>query len=758
MSEAAFASWSLNPGWLLLLLPAAFFYFRGWWRLRRILPQRFPAWRMLCFIGGLLTLYAAVASPLDSFASLLLQAHMAQHLLLTMLAPPLLLLGSPLLPLLRGLPRNWAHAGVAPLLNWLPLKRIGRFLTWPPFALGIFMFSNIAWHIPSFYDAALSRNNVHEFEHACFFFTAVLFWWPVVAPWPFRESWPRWSMIPYLLLADLQNTLLAAFLTFYDGVIYETYRLAPRIFDVSAAADQAAAGVIMWVPGSMAYFIPAAFIAMKLLSVHKGVRPSEFFRPEKKTVLRGEGKVSARPFDLLAVPFFGSVLSSLTFRRSVQFLLFLIAVLLVVDGLFGPQISPLNLAGVLPWTYWRAFSIIALLVVGNIFCFGCPFILFRDGLRKIISPRLVWPRWLRLKWLVLFLLLFYLWAYESFALWDHPQLTAWLVIGYFTGSALIDSIFKGASFCKYVCPIGHFNFVQSLASPFQITTRSHDVCASCKTFDCIKGNEKSRGCELTLFQPRKQGNMDCTFCLDCVRACPHDNVGWVATSPSKNFLKVADNISESGIARLLQRRDILALCIVIVFAAFTNAAAMISPVLALEDYVMAGLGERMRLVLVAAFIFAGCILLPAILLGLTAWAAFGRKADLFKTEVLSFAYTLVPLGLGMWAAHFSFHFLTGLGTIVPVVQRFIGSSAESVWRPPIQLLEWLLPVELILLNAAFVSSTLLVWKFANRFIDNNKNISFWRVVTPWLLLAGGLFYLGVWILFQPMEMRGTLLK
>ncbi|MFV0338598.1 MAG: cytochrome c oxidase assembly protein [Chthoniobacterales bacterium] len=412
MSSAAFLSWSLSPGWLLLLLPAAIFYFRGWLRLRRILPLRYSAWRLVFFWGGLLVLYASVASPLDAFASLLLQAHMVQHLLLTMLAPPLLLLGNPLVPLLRGLPRNWARNGVAPLLNWRPLKRLGRFLIAPPFALGLFMLSNIVWHIPRFYDAALASNSLHEFEHASFFLTALLFWWPIVEPWPFRASWPRWTMIPYLILADLQNTLLGGFLSFYNGILYETYRLAPRISGVSAAADQSAAGALMWVLGSMAYFIPAGVIAFKFLSSRKGVRPSEYLNPEKKAPVSERKKISTRPhrtelvFDLLALPIFGPLLGSLVFRRGLQMLLLLLAALVVVDGLFGTQVSPLNLAGVLPWTYWRAFSVIALLIVGNVFCFSCPFILFRDVLRKFISPHFIWPRRLRLKWLVLFFLLF----------------------------------------------------------------------------------------------------------------------------------------------------------------------------------------------------------------------------------------------------------------------------------------------------------------------------------------------------------------
>src|SRR5207247_1586743 len=100
--------------------------------------------------------------------------------------------------------------------------------------------------------------------------------------------------------------------------------------------------------------------------------------------------------------------------------------------------------------------------------------------------------------------------------------------------------------------------------------REPDVCASCKTFDCIKGNDTQRGCELLLFQPRKVGNMDCTFCLDCIKACPHDNVGILVSSPAQAIVQPAP--------RFAKRLDLAALVLVLTFGAFANAAGMVAPV------------------------------------------------------------------------------------------------------------------------------------------------------------------------------------
>ena len=126
-----------------------------------------------------------------------------------------------------------------------------------------------------------------------------------------------------------------------------------------------------------------------------------------------------------------------------------------------------------------------------------------------------------------------------FGLWDSPWWTAGIIGGYFAAAFVIDGLFRGASFCKYVCPIGQFHFVQSLVSPLEVRVRDTDVCRTCTSYDCIRGNAEQRGCELQLFQPKKGGNLDCTFCLDCVHACPHDNVGILAVRPAAIWLPTA---------------------------------------------------------------------------------------------------------------------------------------------------------------------------------------------------------------------------
>ena len=129
--------------------------------------------------------------------------------------------------------------------------------------MGLAMF---AWHTPSLYEAALRSEFWHGLEHASFFLVSLMFWWPVVLPWPSRGQWPRWAMVPYLLVADLQNTALSAILTFSDRVLYRSYSEVPRLFGLSALQDQVAAGAFMWVAGSLAFILPAIVLAVRCLS------------------------------------------------------------------------------------------------------------------------------------------------------------------------------------------------------------------------------------------------------------------------------------------------------------------------------------------------------------------------------------------------------------------------------------------------------------------------------------------------------------
>jgi putative membrane protein len=124
----------------------------------------------------------------------------------------------------------------------------------------------VGWHIPNAYEFALSSESWHNFEHFCFFATSLIFWWPIVQPWPAQRVLNSWLIIPYLLTSDLVNTGLSAFLCFSGRLLYPSYGVVERPFGIDALTDQVAVGAFMWVFGSLVFLVPAIYLTARLLA------------------------------------------------------------------------------------------------------------------------------------------------------------------------------------------------------------------------------------------------------------------------------------------------------------------------------------------------------------------------------------------------------------------------------------------------------------------------------------------------------------
>lgn len=263
--QSVMDDWSL-PVWLTLgIALTALIYLRGWFALRKTRHEQFTGWRLLSFMAGLACLWAAIGSPLDAFADVLLSAHMVEHLVLMSVVPPLVLLGLPVVPLLRGLPFILRKRVAGPFLRLKPLRRLAHWLVLPTVAWLAMNLTFLAWHVPGAYDFALEHENWHDFEHICFLFTSLLFWWCILRPWPATRRRQDWSILLYLVAADLVNTALSAFLAFCNRPVYAFYLDHPNPFQIEPLPDQVLGAVIMWVVGSLAFLIPAAAIAFELL-------------------------------------------------------------------------------------------------------------------------------------------------------------------------------------------------------------------------------------------------------------------------------------------------------------------------------------------------------------------------------------------------------------------------------------------------------------------------------------------------------------
>jgi putative membrane protein len=276
--RAFFSQWSPPVVLTAAVVCAGIVYTRGWFTIRKTRTSLFPRWRLATFLLGLGIIWVAIASPLDGFADALLSAHMVEHLMLMSFVPPLLLLGYPAVPLLRGIPRALSASLLGPLLRCKALRTVGHIVTTPLVAWIAMNLVFLGWHIPAAYDFALEHEHWHEFEHVCFLASSILFWWPLIRPWPASERYPGWYMIPYLIGADIVNTALSAFLAFCDRPVYSYYLQRPNLFHLSPLDDQRLGAVVMWVIGSLVFLIPAIFITVRLLqqegSVHINVGPA----------------------------------------------------------------------------------------------------------------------------------------------------------------------------------------------------------------------------------------------------------------------------------------------------------------------------------------------------------------------------------------------------------------------------------------------------------------------------------------------------
>jgi putative membrane protein len=262
----------LNPEWAprvsvtLVLIAVAFVYLRGRYQLRNGQQGLLSVWRPVAFLSGVAALWAAVASPLEHLDHQLLTAHMAQHLLLMTVAAPLILLGAPVITLLHGLPQILIGRVTGPLLQSPHAPGVGSFFTHPVFCWLASTAVVIGWHVPSLFELGMQSARWHKAQHMSFLAAGILFWWPVIQPWPSLERWPRWRIPLYLFLATLPCDALAAFLVFCNSVVYPHYHLARQISDLSPLGDQECAGALMWVWVTFAYMAPAAWVTIQLLS------------------------------------------------------------------------------------------------------------------------------------------------------------------------------------------------------------------------------------------------------------------------------------------------------------------------------------------------------------------------------------------------------------------------------------------------------------------------------------------------------------
>ncbi len=246
--------WESDPFVLLSLLIFGLFYFTGRLKLesrsrRRVVRNS----STLAFCGGLLALVLALLSPISVYAEDLFFIHMLQHILLVMVAAPLLLLANPMKTLIWAFPKGIRKSIGNRLKSHGLIRRILSLSVMPLFAWFVFVVCIWLWHSPSAYNAALENEAVHVLEHMTIFVASVILWWSVIGPAPIRTYLPYPLRCLYILAALVQNTILGAMLTFAEAPLYSYYANSPTHWGITTDYDQQLGGIIMWIPGGMMY-------------------------------------------------------------------------------------------------------------------------------------------------------------------------------------------------------------------------------------------------------------------------------------------------------------------------------------------------------------------------------------------------------------------------------------------------------------------------------------------------------------------------
>lgn len=245
--------WNLEPSILIgtVIIMALYLYAIGLLRKPYKLIDGVKPSQVIFFWSGILIIFFALVSPIDEIGDrYLFSVHMVQHLLLTIVGPPLILIGIP-------------EVLLKPLLSKRFILPIARVLLNPFVAFFLFNADFWLWHIPSFYDATLTNQNIHILEHLTFIIFALIYWWPIFSP--MSEQLPRLSIggqILYMFFGGMPMVALGAGLTFAPP-LYAPYIHAPRLWGLSPATDQQLGGLIMWIPGNIIVIVIVSILFIR---------------------------------------------------------------------------------------------------------------------------------------------------------------------------------------------------------------------------------------------------------------------------------------------------------------------------------------------------------------------------------------------------------------------------------------------------------------------------------------------------------------
>ena len=495
--------------------------------------------------------------------------------------------------------------------------------------------------------------------------------------------------------------------------------------------------------------------------------------------------------------------------RAVMVVLF---VIIVAAGLFGNQLPAKNLAPALTWTIWWCGLVLLILYAGAAWCYVCPWQALADwaeGLRfwgrkrEGLSLGLQWPKFLRNVWLAIALFVFLTWLELGFGVTMNPRATAWLALAIAGAAFVCTFVFDRASFCRYGCFVGRIIGLYSLFAPIEVRTRDPQVCRTCTTKSCYRGNGRGEPCPTFQYLPAMQQNTNCLGCMECLKSCEQGNV-------TLQLRPWGEDLAFLHRPRLDEAFLALMMVTLAAFHGLTMTGAWRRMLERFEPYV--GGSHTAAFTLGMAGLIIGPLLAYAALVALSRLLAQGsslEKAEAtskkgtvlvsprtgtvpflaaltrfhqrytripvssvlhkiaptnsqntptYKTYFVRYAYALLPIGLFYHLAHNSGHLLMEGQKVVALISDPFGREWDLFRTAGLSLAPlanlptlWLIQVFLVLVGHVY--SLWIARRVAGDLFQDPKAAL--RSQVPMLAAMVLFSLLSLWLLKQPMEMRAS---
>lgn len=569
-----------------------------------------------------------------------------------------------------------------------------------------------------------------------------------------------WGIPSWLYYASIAGVLVVSFGAF--DWLSRTRKPAPR--DAVAIPDRAEIGR----PERTAPRFTGSFIAGEGERLARATGSSSPSAEYSLTILpstararvRGDvaGAGHADRLDLLNFRWFAAAARSRVFRFATRFVVTGLFLLIIAAGLFGNQNPALNIAPTLTWTVWWGALIVLILFAGKAWCYVCPWDALAEWTEKLafwrktddgLSAQLKWPRFVRNILIATILFVGLTWIELGFGVTMRPRVTAYLAIAMLLMAVVSALLFDRKSFCRYGCLVGRVSGLYALFASVEVRPRSAGTCTRCRSKECVTGSDTAYGCPTFLYPGKLETNTYCIQCMECVQACPHDNL-------AVNLRPWGADLASEGKPRTDEAYLALLMLAITGFHGLTMTPAWQRLIDTIRD--ASGVGRVFGFSVGMALLMLGPIIIYALLVGIS--MQLGRDRSLqplrYHDYFIRYAYALLPIALFYHIAHNMEHLLMEGPKVIAMASDPMGWGwnllGTARWViPPLISLDKLWVIQVLLVLIGHVYSLWIAQKTSLRLFGNSR--AAFRSQLPMLTAMIAFSVFSLWLLKQPMEMR-----